>query len=316
MICRVLNGQASKADEAELLVWRRKSFNNERHYRSLVELLDQISDTVLEEDMDPPPLIEDLLTKRRYPEERRVGPSRGWWQVAATTAAAAIALFVVLTPGSRPEEAAFGAGEVVTGPLESTTVRLGDGSVVRLGPESRLRVTADQGTREVWMEGRAYFSVARDESRPFRVRTHAGDAVVLGTRFDLEARQDDMRILVVEGAVKMGAPGSQMEITAREIGTVGDGGAPQRRALEVEELERELAWVGNFIAFENTPLSQAADELSRRFGVPVVVLDSTLARETVRATFTDESLEEITRVLCRAVSVHCSIQDGKVTIGL
>lgn len=310
----MLNGQASKAEEAVLLAWRRKSFKNERHYRNLVEMLDHISDTVLEEDVDAPPLIEDLLT-HRFTKPQPVS-RRGWWRIAAATTLTAAAIFLVIHRGGVTGEASFGTGEVVTGPSESTTVRLGDGSVVRLGPESRLRVTADKDSREVWMEGRAYFSVARDESHPFRIRTHAGDAVVLGTRFDLEARADDMRVVVVEGAVKVGAPGSEMEILAREIGTVGDGAAPQRRRVEVDELERETAWVGSFIAFENTPLSQAADELSRRFGIPVVVLDSMVARETVRATFTDESLEEITRVLCRAVSVHCSLQDGKVTIGL
>lgn len=312
----MLNGHASKAEEAQLQAWRRKSINNERHYRHLVEMLDHISDTVLEEDVDAPPLIEDLLSKSAPSRDGSRSFRRGVWQVAASGLVAAAALALVLFRGSRPAEMAFGAGEVVTGASESTTVRLGDGSVVRLGPGSRLRVIADQGSREVWMEGRAYFSVARDESRPFRIRTHAGDAVVLGTRFDLEARADDMRVVVVEGAVKMGAAGSEVEVAAREIGTVGDGGAPQRRSADVEEIDRELAWVGSFIAFENTPLSQAADELSRRFGVPVVVLDTTLARETVRGTFTDEPLDEITRVLCRAVSVHCSVQDGRVTIGL
>lgn len=312
----MLNGHASKADEAELLAWRRTSISNERHYRNVVEMLDQISDTVLDDDVDAPPLIEDLLSKSSAYGSPRRPFRRGVWQVAASGLVAAAALAFVLLRGGTPAGTAFGAGEVVTGPSESTTVRLGDGSVVRLGPSSRLRVIADGGSREVWMEGRAYFSVAKDESRPFRIRTHAGDAVVLGTRFDLEARADDMRVVVVEGAVKMGAAGSELEVAAREIGTVGDGEAPRRRSADVEEIDRELAWVGSFIAFENTPLSQAADELSRRFGVPVVVLDTLLARETVRATFTDEPLDEITRVLCRAVSVHCSVQDGRVTIGL
>lgn len=317
MICRVRNGTASKLEEAKLRAWRRESFENELHYRRLVGMLDEVADVLLCEEVDGPPLIEDLLAPRPASASRRGRSALGWWRGAATViAAAAVALLVVSSRWSGHADRAFGAGEVVTGASESTTVRLGDGSVVRLGPGSRLRVTGDSNSREVWMEGRAYFSVARDESRPFRIRTHAGDALVLGTRFDLEARDDDMRVLVVEGAVRMGAPGTQVEIAASEVGMVGDGGAPVTRPIDAGELDRELAWVGNFIAFENTPLSRAADELSRRFGVPVLVLDSVVARETVRATFTDESLEEITRVLCRAVSVHCSVQDGKVTIGL
>ena len=317
LICRVRNGSASKLEEAKLRAWRRESFENELHYRRFVEMLDEIAGVMLGEDIDGPPLIEDLLVPQAASPSRPNRRARGWWKgVASMVTAAAVTIFVVSDQWSDTGDPAFGAGEVVTGASESTTVRLGDGSVVRLGPGSRLRVTGDAGSREVWMEGRAYFSVAHDESRPFRIRTHAGDAIVLGTRFDLEARDDDMRVMVVEGAVRMGAPGAQVDIAASEVGEVGDGGAPVTRSIEVQELDQELSWVGSFIAFENTPLSLAADELTRRFGIPVVLLDSALAQETVRATFTDESLEEITRVLCRAVAVHCSVQNGKVTIGL
>ena len=281
-------------------------------------MLDEIAGTVLGEEVDAPPLIEDLLVARADGNRRVVQTYRGWLKVGAgAIAAAVVTLLAVTGRDNEPVGRSFGTGEVVTGASESTTVRLGDGSVVRLGPRSRLRVTGDPDSREVWMEGHAYFAVARDESRPFRVRTLAGDAIVLGTRFDLEAREDEMRVLVVEGAVRMGAAGSEVKVVASEVGMIDAGGGPTSHPVGVEELDRELEWVGDFIAFENTPLSQAADELSRRFDIPVVVLDSLAARETVRATFTDgESLGEIVRVLCRAVSVHCSVLDDRVTIGL
>ncbi|MQA92446.1 MAG: hypothetical protein GEU90_19835 [Gemmatimonas sp.] len=73
--------------------------------------------------------------------------------------------------GSVPFE--FGTGGVVTGAGEAVTVKLGDGTIVRLAPESRLRMMGQTGRREVWMDSRAFFAVTKVEDRPFVVRTHA-----------------------------------------------------------------------------------------------------------------------------------------------
>jgi transmembrane sensor len=321
LICRTLQGRTSRAERDRLLAWRRDSPENERYYSDLVRLLEEATAAELSEEADSMPLIEDLIAPSPFSTFRK--RRRGWSRsrlLAATstlTAAAAILLFLF---GSRPAsqslaESSFGTGEIVTGHSESTTVRLGDGTIVRLGPESRLRVIGEAGRREVWMEGRAYFAVARDEARPFRIRTHAGDALVLGTRFDLHVRNDDLRVLVVEGAVQLGARGSAVDVEASQLGRVTAYLPPSREEVDAEFIETELSWIGNFIAFENTPLSRAAQELSAHYGVPVEVLDSSLARETVRGMFTDETLPEVVRVLCRATGAHCSITPTGVTIG-
>ena len=61
----------------------------------------------------------------------------------------------------------WGATEVVTGATELATVQLGEGSVVRLAPSSRLRVLAGR-ERAVSLEGRAFASagLSRDFQTP------------------------------------------------------------------------------------------------------------------------------------------------------
>jgi transmembrane sensor len=318
LICRSLHGQATSSEEARLLAWRCASPENEGYYRHFVRLLDAVA--AAEEDIpgDPPPLIEDLISPNSLRERIR---GRFSWRGAVLlpgsmlTAAAIISLVVLGTSFTLPSVPQFGTGEVVTAKYEYSTVRLGDGTTVRLGPESRLRMAGDAGTREVWLEGRAFFAVAHDEARPFRIRSEGGDAVVLGTRFDLRARKDELRVVVVEGAVKIGEGEGEVQLAANEMGSIGKDREPRREQLEPEQIERELKWVGNFLAFENTPLTQVAQEVSALYAVPVHIMDTALVRETVRGVFVNESLEDVLAVLCRALSADCSVTPLGVTIG-
>ena len=65
------------------------------------------------------------------------------------------------------------------------------------------------GTREVELEGEAYFAVVHDAARPFAVRAHGAVATDVGTAFDVRAYPEDAgaRIAVTEGAVAVTAPG-------------------------------------------------------------------------------------------------------------
>lgn len=317
MICRAHKAALSAPEEEFLAAWRRASPQNERYYQEWTILLGAISDVFKSEPEEAPPLIEDLIAPRIFEgrDPNRRLRLRLRMTAAGTLLCAAIAAALILPWRGLPGDTAFGTGEVVTGRSESTTVRLGDGSIVLVGPDSRLRIVGESGKREVWLEGRAFFAVAHDDHRPFAVRTHAGDAVVLGTRFDIRARDDDLQLLVVEGAVRVGARGGEIEIEENVRLTVSVASDPVAQPVDPDELQQELSWVGDFLVFSDTPLSRAAKELSERYDIPVAILDSTLARHTVTGVFADEDVQEVARILCQAVAAHCSVRDTGITIG-
>ena len=84
---------------------------------------------------------------------------------------------------------------------------LSDGTRVFLNSDSKLvyPVTFGNECREVILQGEAYFEVAKDEKRPFIVKTSDLSVQVLGTAFNLSCYPDDLRVetTLVRGSVKV-----------------------------------------------------------------------------------------------------------------
>jgi ferric-dicitrate binding protein FerR (iron transport regulator) len=319
LIVRSLRGETGEIEERKLAEWLAASPSRAREFQDVKQVWD-LGECLTAADPEPAPTIQDLLQRSAstQPAERRGSVAdrlRGTWvrsalKVAAVLVIAAGTTWTVHRRGSGP---GLGAAEFVTGSAESVTVRLGDGTIVRLAPESRLRLTGSD-SREVWLDGHAYFAVTKQHGRSFRVRTHAGNVMVLGTRFDLQARAGDVRLLVVEGRVELSAEGKTVALAPSELGSISDGGPPREETVDMARVQEELRWMGDFIVFEATPLGQAARELSAHYGIPVEVLDSTLATETVHGWFANEDLEDVLKILCRAVNAHYSLLPTGATI--
>jgi len=147
---------------------------------------------------------------------------------------------------------------------------------------------------------------------PLLVHTRAGDARVLGTRFELVTNADRLDLRVVEGKVALSTQQGRMEVAAGEESGVRDGAVtrPTRAAAPVAF----ATWVGTFLAFQATPLREAAREIERVYGTPVTISDSALARETITASFTDRPVQEVVNVVCSVLSAHCEVQGGRVRI--
>src|SRR5690606_38677711 len=112
---------------------------------------------------------------------------------------------------------------------------LSDGSTALLNGSSRLRVADDfNGThRVVWLEGDAYFEVAKNAEKPFIVRTASTKTTALGTSFRVTnyADQHQPQVMLTSGKVQVDHivsgksmastilhPGQMTHVTANQIG--------------------------------------------------------------------------------------------------
>ncbi|HEX6053390.1 MAG TPA: FecR domain-containing protein [Gemmatimonadaceae bacterium] len=313
LIDRARRGETSAAELAELDAWRRASDANERQYRDTVRMLDVARSLGTESGPAiPAPTARELIEQSR--SRRPPGRVAARWAPWAIAAAASI--MAVVAVQSRLEKDSdsvpgWNAAEVVTGSTELATVQLGEGSVVRLAPSSRLRVLAGRG-RTVSLEGRAFFAVQRMPTHPLRVTTPAGEARVLGTRFELVADGGGLRVRVVEGRVALSTPSGEVEVGAGEESGVRAGVVTRPEPLTTPAAV--ASWAGTFLAFQATPLRDAAREIERVYKTPVTIADSALAEQTITATFTDRPVDEVVNVVCAVLSATCELRDGRVRI--
>ena len=253
-----------------------------------------------------PPTAAELFSRAREVSARaprRVALSWAHVAAAATIVLAAAGVGRLShVPAPAQADGASGA-EIVTGAAELVTVKLADGSVVRLAPSSRLRLGDRGAPRSVTLAGRAYFAIRRDPAHPFLVHTAAGTARVLGTRFELATTGGDLEITVVEGHVALDAAQNTVDVRGGQRTRIARGAAQIPHRLD--DPVAALRWVGTFLTFQETPLAEAMRQVERAYGMRVVVADTVLARETVTATFTSQSGTEVIAVLCSVVSAHC-----------
>lgn len=198
--------------------------------------------------------------------------------------------------------------EVATDIGDRATVALGDGSVIRLAPGTRVRVREAGARTDVDLEGRAFFAITPDSTRLFRVRTKTNDVEVLGTRFDVDAYADEVRVVVVEGRVAIAAAGARVEaVTGQMVSTAPSRSPSTPVAVDTRQA---IEWLGWFLAFSRTPLYRVANELEQRYGVQVEIEDAALGARTVTASFGEQPLDEVVPLICRVVEARCEISDS------
>jgi transmembrane sensor len=179
---------------------------------------------------------------------------------------------------------------------------LTDGSTVRIGPRSRVRVVFDEQRRYVeLLSGDAMFEVAKDPRRPFIVDTGFGTARAVGTEFGVSRYDDRMVVTVAEGVVAVARDRGQLTRSGETANSVnrsagatgvslaaGEQVAVSRaQVLPVQQVdvERELAWVRGKLIFENQTIGEAIYEFNRRNRIQIEVRDHALASLPVQGVF-------------------------------
>jgi len=150
-------------------------------------------------------------------------------------------------------------------------VTLPDGTKVWLNAESSIRFpTAFSGNgRDVQLSGEAYFEVAPDKARPFRVQAGATQTLVMGTHFNIMAYNDEaaIRTTLLEGAVRMDQ-GTQR--TALQPGQQGDfdinGGTLTTRTVNTKAV---VAWKDGYYYFDRTPVQSVMRQIARWYNVEI-----------------------------------------------
>ena len=213
--------------------------------------------------------------------------------------AAALGLAVILAAVLMPGMLLRLQADHVTSTAEVRSLNLEDGTTVSLAADSAIAVAFDQGERRVrLLRGEAFFDVAPDPDRPFRVTADALSTSVLGTAFNVRLAERSAGVAVKEGRVgarpEAEAPRKTLELTAGDW-VVFERNQPVRRGrVSPDEVG---SWMEGRIIVRERPMSEVLDDLRRYHAGLIVLTDATLGARRVTGIYNLDDPVAAVRVL-------------------
>lgn len=238
-----------------------------------------------------------------------------WRKIAAVVSMLLVSAFVIY---GIKYQAWFGEQtavylEKINVPGQKSTITLSDGSTVRLNADSKLTYPEKftGGTRELVLEGEAFFMVSKDPQRPFIVRSGDLATKVLGTSFNIRAfPREKIEVTVATGKVQVASIADAMNETAALTDdseedtlllTPGKQAVfnPSDNTLTEKQvnLPEYLAWKDGILRFNNISFAEAAKKLSRWYGIRVMLDNEKLKNCRIQGEYKDQSLENVLKTL-------------------
>jgi transmembrane sensor len=122
--------------------------------------------------------------------------------------------------------------------------------------------------RLVELTGEAYFEVAKDKKRPFKVISNGTEVLVTGTHFNVSAYEDDQQVTttLAEGSVVVSNQGHQRTLIPRQQSVSSASGDITLGEVDVESA---LAWKEGYFVFEDQDLKSVMKMVSRWYDVEI-----------------------------------------------
>lgn len=254
-------------------------------------LLEAMRAVALEAAAHPLPATEQDIAPRR--------PFAGWAVAAATLACVGGAALYETWPVAMTEV----AESRYESPSDRTRdVRLADGSQIRLEPNSALTARFPAGRREVRLvHGEAYFRIVHDSARPFTVSAADDTITDVGTEFDLLARVDGSRVLVVKGAVAVNTGGANILLKRDE----GYDSSPATRGLfRRQDTAFSVSATSGYLEFHRDSVAAAIGRMNQHAGRKILLLDARTAALPITGRFKDGDSESFAEALAEIYALR------------
>jgi transmembrane sensor len=238
--------------------------------------------------------------------------------------------------------------EIAISPGSKSKIQLPDGSQVWINAGSKLTYTGMMNglTREVTLDGEAYFDIVKDADHPFIVHTSGIDIKVLGTAFNVKAYKIEPTIeaTLIHGSIevtnKNRPDGPKIMMKPREklvfsndikiiqsntnkkevsLSSINSGTpssiriTPLKRNIADSSIS-ETAWVYNKLVFEDKPFTELAKDMERWFNVKIIFKNRKIEQVHFTGSFTNETIEQTFEALRFTSSFRYKITNESILI--
>lgn len=206
---------------------------------------------------------------------------------------------------------------------KNLSITLQDGSVVMLNSGSSITYPSSfegTDTREVKLNGEAFFEVAKNPQKPFIVKTEGMYTQVFGTVFNVSAYEDDgpAEVVLVEGSVGVGNPAN---LNSRDIQML----KPSQKATSVVggdtdfmvedvDVASYISWTKGILTFENESMGQIIKRLQRQYNIKIHNTYKELDERRFTGMFDEENIDHVLRTIQAHTHFSYDKNDNVITI--
>jgi ferric-dicitrate binding protein FerR (iron transport regulator) len=316
VILHYLQGVASEEEMKALRAWISESEENRKLFFQLKQVYDLRRGGLYPGKKEIEESWERLFSKIKRMDMGSFDPepneNRFWRIFVGVLKYAAVAtIFVCLTLGIQQltkkadTEVFYTEIDMEAGPRMSR-MTLPDGSKVILNASTKLRYPNrfDSRSREVFLDGEAYFEVVHHKEQPFIVRTEHQQIKVLGTTFNvMDYSADDYAITtLVEGSVEVqmagkdGIQGEKRILKPNHQAFIDKTNS--ELVLENVNIDPARTWVNKIYHFRDEPLYRIMKRLEKLYGVKINIDDDVRKDDKYTGVFRMElSIEEIIKIV-------------------
>lgn len=259
-----------------------------------------------------------LLNKKKNSQSRRFNL---WYQISTYAAVAllAVAISSMYFLFFHEEDNSLYSKYIGGDGLEADVVELPDGTHISLGSKTTFHYDKDYGKdkRIVYLEGEAYFDVAKQKDKPFIVKTKEQDIEALGTKFNVMAYPLDSLVIttLLEGSVQLKTMNFPERTIMRPNQQLIYNRNTKQASLFHVDARQFTSWTTGYYYFYEQSLKAILDRLSHVYGMQFTVNSEILNQRTFTGTFyRGQSIKDIMEIVNLSIPIKYKIDDRHVTI--
>ncbi len=191
---------------------------------------------------------------------------------------------------------------------------LSDGTKVWLNAESTLKYPVSFVGRERLVElmGEAYFEVAKNKQKPFKVKTGDKNIEVLGTHFNVYAYPNEgYRATLLEGSVKINASGFNALLSPGEQGSITSIGKIDVSKVNVNDV---VAWKDGVFVFNNDDIHKVMQQIARWYNVEVDYEGNVSNKKLGGTVSRYANIDDLLKTIELTKNVHFRIEGRRIIV--
>jgi transmembrane sensor len=306
LIAGNLAGLADLSEESELKEWIGRSETNRKYFEQVRNIWNESDKQIDPNKINTQSALDKVLRKVLMP--KKVNTLWSTWQRIAAVMILPLAFGTILLQyfnyNNKTTSDQIVYNEVYAVYGTRSAIKLADSTLVWLNSGSSLAYPNkfQTGKREVFLKGEAYFEVKSDLSHPFLVTTSDIQVEATGTKFNVFNYDSESisEVTLVSGKVKV----TGYDKKNSKLISVMDPGQHLEyesntgvKDIVFEDTYKYTAWKDGKLIFRNEPLDKVLKKIALLFNVDIELQGESLQNYRYRATFENESLDEILKLL-------------------